>query len=85
MAAIVAGPWNYQLVWLLMMVGANFFAVLALTDNLRNRKGYVAAWYWLAIQVLLAPVSMLRLEGFAAPLAIAGLVWLVRRRSSRAC
>ncbi|WP_228495628.1 hypothetical protein [Microbacterium sp. VKM Ac-2870] len=79
MAAIVAGPWNYQLVWLLMMVGANFFAVMALTDNLRNRKGYTAAWYWLAIQILLAPVSMLRLEGFAAPLAIAGLVWLVRR------
>ncbi len=79
MAAIAFGPWTYQLVWLLLMVAANWLAVVALTGNLRRRKGYVAAWYWLAVQLLLAPVSMLRLEGFAAPLAIAALVWLVRR------
>ncbi|MBZ6373228.1 MAG: hypothetical protein LBE44_15430, partial [Microbacterium hominis] len=79
MAAIAFGPWTYQLVWLLLMVAANWLAIAALTGNLRRRKGYVAAWYWLAVQLLLAPVSMLRLEGFAAPLAIAALVWLVRR------
>lgn len=79
MAAMAAGPWNYQLVWLVLMAGANLFAIAALTDGFRRRAGYPAAWYWLAVQVLLSPVSMLRLEGFAAPLAIGALVWLVRR------
>ena len=79
MAAIAAGPYNYQLGWFVLMIGANLFAILALTGGLRRRSGYPAAWYWLAVQVLLAPVSMLRLEGFAAPLAIGGLVLLMRR------
>lgn len=79
MAAIAAGPFYYQLGWFVLMVGANFLAIMALTGNLRRRSGYLAAWFWLAIQVLLGPVSMLRLEGFSAPLAIAGLAVLVRR------
>lgn len=77
--AIAAGAYNYQLLWLVMVAGANFVAILALTGGLRRRSGYLAAWYWLAIQILLGPVSMLRLEAFSAPLAIAGLVFLVRR------
>lgn len=79
MGAIAAGAYNYQLGWFVLMIVANLLAVLALTGNLRRRSGYRAAWYWLAIVVLLAPVSMLRLEGFSAPLAIAGLVVLLRR------
>ncbi|MFT4051012.1 MAG: hypothetical protein QM677_02040 [Microbacterium sp.] len=79
MAAISAGAYNYQLCWFALMACANLLAVLALTGGFRRRSGYPAAWYWLAVQVLLAPVSMLRLEGFAAPLAIAGLAVLLRR------
>jgi len=78
-APVLAGADAYQLIWFLLMVAANFVAVLALTGGLRRRSGYLAAWYWLAVQILLAPVSMLRLEGFAAPLAIAGLAVLLRR------
>lgn len=78
-APIAAGSGAYQFVWFMLMVAANLLAVLALTGGLRRRSGYLAAWYWLAVQILLAPVSMLRLEGFAAPLAIAGLVVLARR------
>jgi hypothetical protein len=79
MGAIAAGPYNYQLGWFVLMIAANLLAVLALTGNLRRRRGYPAAWFWLAVQILLWPVSMLRLEGFAAPLAIAGLAVLLRR------
>lgn len=78
-APIVAGAFNYQLVWLVMVAGANFLAILALTGGLRRVSAYPAAWYWLLIQILLAPVSMLRLEAFSAPLAIAGLVYVARR------
>lgn len=78
-APIVAGAYNYQLVWLVMVAGANFLAILALTGGLRRVAAYPAAWYWLLIQILLAPVSMLRLEAFSAPLAIAALVYVARR------
>ncbi len=79
MVPLAFGAWNYQLLWLLMMAAANVFAVWALTDGLRRRSAYAAAWYWLLIELLLSPVSMLRLEGIAAPLAIGGLIYLVRR------
>lgn len=79
MAAIALGPALFQLVWLLLTAAGNFWAIWALTAGFRNRRGYVAAWYWLLIEVLLAPVSMLRLEGIAAPFAIVGLVVLARR------
>ncbi len=78
-APMVAGAFNYQLVWLVMVAAANFLAILALTGGLRRVSAYPAAWYWLLIQILLAPVSMLRLEAFSAPLAIAGLVYVARR------
>lgn len=78
-APMVAGAFNYQLVWLVLVAAANFAAILALTGGLRRPSGYPAAWYWLLIQILLSPVSMLRLEAFSAPLAIAALVYVTRR------
>jgi len=77
---IVLGPFLYQLVWLVMIGAANWLALAALAGHrLQRRSGYRAAWYWLLSVLLLAPVSMLRLEGVVAPLAIAGLVWVARR------
>ena len=77
---IVLGPYLYQLVWLLMLTAANWLAVAAIAGaRLQRRSAYPAAWYWILSILLLAPVSMLRLEGVAAPLAIAGLVWVSRR------
>lgn len=79
-ASIALGPYLYQLVWLLMMAAANWLALAAIAGaRLQRRSAYPAAWYWLLSVFLLAPVSMLRLEGVAAPLAIAGLVWVSRR------
>ncbi len=77
---IVLGPYLYQLVWLIMIAAANWLALAALAGHrLQRRSGYPAAWYWLLSVLLLAPVSMLRLEGVVAPLAIAGVVWVARR------
>lgn len=77
---IVLGPFLYQLTWLIMIAGANWLALAALAGRrLQRRSAYPAAWYWLLSVLLLAPVSMLRLEGVTAPLAIAGLVWVSRR------
>ena len=77
--SVVAGPALYQLVWLLMCAGANLYGIWVLTKGFRLRAAYPAAWYWLLTLVLLAPVSMLRLEGIAAPLTIAALVHIARR------
>jgi hypothetical protein len=77
--ANVAGPLLYQLLWFLMTMGLNAAAVGILTDWGRNRKGYKAAWFWLAFSLLLSPVGLLRLEGLSAPLVIMGLVLLARR------
>ncbi|RLK46620.1 glycosyltransferase 87 family protein [Microbacterium telephonicum] len=79
MLSILAGPWAFQLVWLVLLSAGNLAALAAITGGFRRRSAYPAAWYWLLIVLLLAPVSMLRLEGAAAPFAIAGLVWVVRR------
>ena len=79
-APIALGPHLYQLVWLLMLAAANWLAIAAIAGGrLQRISAYPAAWYWLLSILLLAPVSMLRLEGVAAPLAIAGLVWVSRR------
>lgn len=78
-APMIAGAFNYQLIWLVLVACANLLAILALTGGLQRPSGYPAAWYWLLIQILLAPVSMLRLEAFTAPLAIAALVYVARR------
>ncbi len=77
--ADVLGPYLYQLLWILITAAGNFVALWVLTKGFRNRAGYPAAWYWLLIEVLLAPVSMLRLEGIAAPFVIAALVLIARR------
>ncbi|WP_256728916.1 DUF2029 domain-containing protein [Microbacterium oleivorans] len=79
-APIAFGPYLYQLVWLLMLTAANWLAIVSIAGGrLQRISAYPAAWYWLLSVLLLAPVSMLRLEGVAAPLAIAGLVWVARR------
>jgi len=77
--AIIAGPAAYLAVWTALVAAANLGAIWALTRGFRQPSGYRAAWYWLAIVAILSPVAMLRLEGFAAPLAIMGLVLVARR------
>ena len=77
--ADVLGPGLYQLLWLLITAAGNLFALWVLTRGFKNRAGFLAAWYWLLIEILLSPVSMLRLEGVAAPFVIAALVLVARR------
>ncbi len=77
--ADVLGPYLYQLLWILITAAGNFVALWVLTKGFRNRAGFTASWYWLLIEVVLAPVAMLRLEGVAAPLVIAALVLIARR------
>lgn len=76
---MLGGRAGYQAFWLLMIAVLNAAALLTLTKGLRDRKGYPAAWWFLAFEFLLGPVSMLRLEAVTVPLAIIALVLIVRR------
>ncbi len=73
------GSHFYLLIWFLMTTALNAVGVLALTDRLRNTDGYIAAWWFLLLNVLLSPVALLRLEGITSPLVVLGLMLLARR------
>ncbi|MEJ3405764.1 glycosyltransferase 87 family protein [Rathayibacter sp. YIM 133350] len=75
----VLGGAAYQFVWLLLLTLTNGIALWVLTDGGRRRSAYPAAWWWLAITLVLSPVAMLRLEGFTAPLVIMALAVMARR------
>ncbi|NYD67992.1 glycosyltransferase 87 family protein [Agromyces atrinae] len=73
------GPYLYQAVWLAMLTAANGAALWVLTEGGRRRSAYPAAWFWLATVFLLAPVSLLRLEGVTGPLVVAAFALLMRK------
>ena len=76
----------YQLVWLLLLTAANALSLWLLTDRGRRTVDATAAWWWLLVLFLLSPVAFLRLEGFSAPLVVAGLVLLARHpRTAGSC
>lgn len=79
MLSAIAGPGLYYLAWFALMTVGNLGVALVLTDGLKRRGGYPAAWYWLSMVFILSPVSMLRLEGAAAPLVAMAFMLLARR------
>ncbi|QNE36662.1 glycosyltransferase 87 family protein [Leifsonia shinshuensis] len=78
LAASVAGPALFQLIWFLLITVLNGAAVRVLIRE-GSTAGYRAAWWWLAFVLVMSPVALLRLEGFTAPLVIIALTVLARR------
>lgn len=65
--------------WLAMTLILNLIAIIVISNRGRSLKGLRAAWFWLAVLFVLSPVSLLRLEGITAPLAIIALAIILRR------
>lgn len=79
-AATMAGPASFQLLWFIMTAGLNAVSVYYLVQAApAGRRRYAGAWWWMLVLVVMSPVALLRLEGIAAPLAIIGLALLARR------
>lgn len=76
---LFAGNGGYQALWLLMLTLLNVAALGVLTRWFRDRSAFPAAWWWLAFEFLLAPISMLRLEGVTAPLLLIALLLVAQR------
>lgn len=74
----VLGEQFYQAVWLVLLTTLNGVSLWLLTDRGRRTVDATAAWWWLLVLFLLSPVAFLRLEGFSAPLVVAGLLLLAR-------
>jgi hypothetical protein len=78
-AAALAGPLLYQLLWFLMTTTLNATSVYILARGGVGRSGYRAAWWWMLVLLIMSPVALLRLEGITAPLAVIGLTLIARR------
>ena len=75
-----AGIQFFQLSWFVMTTALNALSMFFLVRSSRpGRARFIAAWWWLAVVSILAPVSLLRLEGIAAPLVVIGLCVLAKR------
>ncbi|WP_426518922.1 glycosyltransferase 87 family protein [Diaminobutyricibacter sp. McL0618] len=78
LAAAIAGPLFFQLIWFVIITALNGWSVLVLIRG-ESSAGYRAAWWWMLFLLLMSPVALLRLEGLTAPLVVVGLIWLARR------
>lgn len=78
---LVAGLWGfgfYLCVWLCMISALNIASFVALLGRRTSRSRMIAAWWWLAILVVLSPVALLRLDGLTAPMVVIALALLAR-------
>lgn len=74
----LAGSAAYLGLWFVMLLVLDGLAVYLITRT-GTKRAFSAAWWWMIAYFVLSPVSLLRLEGVAAPLVIIGLVLLAQR------
>ncbi len=70
---------GYTIAWAVLVTLCNAAGFWLLLGDGRSRSRRAAARFWLAFILLLGPVGMYRIDAVTVPLAIAGLLWLVRR------
>lgn len=70
---------GYTVAWPILTTLCDALAFRMLVGRGRSRGRTAAAWFWLVFVALLGPVGMYRIDAITVPLAIAGLLWLVRR------
>ncbi|MCU1528989.1 MAG: hypothetical protein JWP75_2752 [Frondihabitans sp.] len=73
------GPDLYEVVWMVLITAANATALGALIRWGRRLRDQTAAGWWVLIIGILAPVDLLRLEGFTAPAVVIALLFLGTR------
>lgn len=82
LVAGVAGMENYVVVFLALVaiVDAVVFGLLIrrVKNQTMDAARAAAAWWWLALLVCLGPVSLGRIDAIATPVALLGLLYLLR-------
>jgi hypothetical protein len=72
------GPDWIAPMWLSLVLVADAAAFAVLTGFARERRTAVAAWWWLAFLLALGPIALTRIDSFATPAALAGVLLLAR-------
>jgi hypothetical protein len=75
----VFGPRLYEVLWFVLILGANCVALWGLIRWGRKLRDQTAAVFWVLTVAIMSPVGLLRLEGFTAPAVIIGLLVLATR------
>lgn len=68
----------YLTVWLAMVIALDAVALRMLLAA-GSTRATIAAWAWLGMLLVLAPVALLRLEGVTAPIVMVAIALLARR------
>ncbi len=74
LASLTFGPDLYAATWLGLGTLLNAGAFALLIGRGRNRRGQVAAAWWLGFLLLLGPIALARIDAVTVPLAIAALL-----------
>ena len=74
LAALVAGPDNYGIAWLVLVTGLNAVALSLLIGRGNSRRRRAAAWWWIAFTAALGPIAVARIDAITVPLAIVALL-----------
>lgn len=78
MLARLFGPDLYASTWLSMIMALDAVAFAFLLGGGRRSRS-VAAWWWLVFLLLLGPIALGRIDSVTVPIAIVGVLLLVRR------
>ncbi|MCX6494712.1 MAG: glycosyltransferase 87 family protein [Actinobacteria bacterium] len=82
LVAGVAGMENYVVVFLAIVAIVDAVVFGLLIRRVKNQKmdaaRAVAAWWWLALLVCLGPVSLGRIDAISTPIALLGLLYLLK-------
>lgn len=65
-------------IWLSLAFVADAVAFAFATGFSRDRRGALAAWWWLGFLLLLGPIALTRIDAFATSAALVGVLLLVR-------
>jgi hypothetical protein len=84
LVAFVFGAGPYLEVWLALVIVLDAVAFLVVIGFGRDRRLAAPGWWWLAFLLLLGPIAIGRLDSIAVPLAVVGVVLLLRRPRSAA-
>jgi len=77
-ASNALGPALVAPLWLslVFVIDAAAFAFVVRWGD--DRRGALAAWWWLAFLLLLGPIALTRIDSFATPVALVGVLLLAR-------
>lgn len=73
------GPTWIAPMWLSLVMLADAAAFAVLTGFARERRTALAAWWWLGFVLVLGPIALTRIDSFATPAALAGVLLLGSR------